>query len=100
MNAGEYGVIFRLGVGFDLSANTALSLTFTRPDNTTLTVSNPSVTAPNSAGGSFSADQYFQYTFADGDVGSGDAGDWTVRGTYTDGSKQLISDAATFTVNP
>ena len=100
MNAGEYGVIFRLGTSFDMSGNTALSLTFTRPDATTLTVSNPSVTAPGSVGGSFSANEYFQYTFADGDVRSTDAGQWTVRGTYTDASKQLISDAATFTINP
>ncbi len=98
MNSGEFGVIFRLGVGFDMSGNTALSLTFTKPSGATLTVSDPAVTAPASTGGSFGANEYFSYTFADGDVD--EAGTWTVRGTYTDGSKQLISDTATFTVNP
>lgn len=98
MNVGEYGVIKRHGVAFDMSANTALSLTFTKPSGATLTVSNPDVSAPGSVGGSFAANEYFQYTFANGDVD--EAGTWTVRGTYTDGSKQLISDAATFTVNP
>lgn len=98
MNQGEYGVVFRLGVSFDLSGNTALSLTFTKPSGATLTVSNPSVTAPASAGGSFNANEYFSYTFADGDVD--ESGTWSVRGTYTDALKQLISDPATFTINP
>ena len=98
MNVNEYGVVFRLGVSFDMSSNTALGLTFTKPSGATLTVSNPNVTAPGSVGSGFSANEYFQYTFAQGDVD--EAGSWSVRGTYTDGSKQLISDAATFTVNP
>ncbi|NIA67779.1 hypothetical protein HBA54_04175 [Pelagibius litoralis] len=98
MNLNEYGVIFRHGVGFDLSSNTALSITFTKPSGATLTVSNPSVTAPASIGGSFSANEYFSYVFADGNVD--EAGEWSVRATYTDGSKQLISDAVTFIINP
>jgi hypothetical protein len=96
MNKDEYGIVFRLGVGFDLSANTALSLTFTKPDATELTVANPSVTSPTIVGGEFLADEYFAYTFASGDVDQ--SGTWSVRGTYDDGTQHLISDEATFLV--
>lgn len=98
MNKDEWGVVFRLNTNYDMSGNTALSLTFTKPDGTTLTVSNPSVTAPNSTASGFDANEYFQYTFVDGDVDQD--GPWSVRGTYTDANKVLKTPSVNFTVDP
>ena len=103
MNVGEYGVQFVLGTSFDMSANTSLSLTFTKPDGTTLTVTNPAVTISASpivtTAGTFDANTYFLYTFVSGDVSV--AGDWTVRGTYNAaGPVHLISSIGYFTIEP
>ena len=103
MNVGEYGVQFVLGTSFDMSANTSLSLTFTKPDGTTLTVSNPDVTidaAPiTTTAGTFDANTYFLYTFESGDVNQ--SGDWSVRGTYNAaGPVHLISSIGYFTIEP
>lgn len=102
MNVNEYGVQFVLGVSFDMSANTGLSLIFTKPSGDVLTVTNPAVTIAASpvttTAGVFAANTYFLYTFVSGDVD--EAGSWTVRGTYdASGPVHLISDAATFTID-
>ena len=105
MNANEYGVIFRFSTGYDMSGFTGLSLTFTKPDASTLTVTNLS-SSPVTLGsinvattlGTFASHQYVNYTFAAGDINQ--AGTYTVRLTYTDSTKKLISDPATFTINP
>lgn len=102
MNVNEYGILCLFSVGLDLSANTALSIEFTKPDGSQLIVTNPDVTMGTvdvvTSFGLFPANQYLQYTFADGNVDQ--AGLWTARATYTDSSKYLISDPATFVVNP
>lgn len=103
MNVNEYGVVFRIGVGFDIHAFSTLSITFTRPDGTTLTVSNPNVTVGGfdvlTTLGTFSANQYALYTFQNGDVTK--PGLWTARLTYQDTTpRQLISSPGTFTINP
>lgn len=101
MNVGEYGVVCRFNVGFDISQATTLTLSFTKPDGTTLTKTTPNVTAgstdiTSSLGVTFSANQYALYTFAQGDVDQ--AGAWKARLTYDDGVKHLISNIGIFTV--
>ena len=85
MNVNEYGVVLQFGVSFNMSADTSLSFTFTKPDLTTLTVTGTlgtvDVTTPL---GIFSAYTYATYTFLVGQVNI--AGPWTVRLTYTDAS--------------
>lgn len=95
MNVNEWGVVFRLNTNYDMSGNTALSLTFTKPNGTTLTVT---PTAPAVAASGFDANEYFQYTFVDGDVDQD--GPWSVRGTYTDANKVLLTPSVAFTVDP
>lgn len=101
MNAGEYGIALNLNVNFDISGNTSLSLAFTRPDGSTLTVTNPQVTygtvALSTSIGTFAANQYATYTTKSGDIPL--PGTYSVRLTYTDSSKSLKSDIATFQVN-
>lgn len=100
MNQYEWGVVFYLEVSFDLTANTALSLVFTKPDGVVMTRSKPQVavglTTLASSLGSLGAGTYVVYTFAVGEVDQ--SGVWTARLTYTDVARSLISDPATFTV--
>lgn len=85
---------------------TTLSITFTKPDGTTLTVTNASaspVTVPNTpittVDGTFAANEYAKYVFVNGDVNQ--VGDWSARVTYDDPTPlHLISDIGTFTINP
>ena len=105
MKVGEYGIGFRFGVGFDLSTATALTLTFTKPDETTLVVTNPTVEVGSVDAstdlGTFSANEYVRYTFAQGDVDQ--AGEWrAVLEALIPGTpdKNLISDPGYFTVEP
>lgn len=90
MNVGDFGnrLVFGTGyggAGFDLSSFTGLTLTFTKPDNTTLVVTNPAVavgaspyTLPN--GQVFNTHQYVTYSFLAGQVSV--AGSWSVRLDY------------------
>ena len=103
MNVNEWGVELLFSTGFDMSAFTAISMIFTKPDGTTLTVTNPGTTAlivgtadAVTTLGTFLAHKYLQYTFQNGDVNQ--AGSWSVRVTYTDATQHLISDSTTFTV--
>lgn len=102
MNVGEYGISYNLNVNYDISGFTTLGLVFTRPDGTTITRANGSVTVPSTPlvttdAGTFAANQYCAYVFQVGDLSV--AGEYTVRLTYTDSSKRLISDRVTFTVS-
>lgn len=101
MNVNEYGLTHNFSVSYDLSGFVGLSMTYTRPDKTTFTVNNPAVqisaTPYVAASGTFAANQYARYIFANGDLNS--AGVYTARLTYTDASKRLISDVVSFTVN-
>ena len=106
MNLNEYGVAFVFSTGFNMSAFTSISITFTKPDLTTLTVSSPSVTVPNTplttTDGIFAANEYAQYYFVTGDVNQ--VGEWSARVIYNNTgaspSQHLISDIGTFTINP
>jgi len=102
MKIGEYGVLFRFDANYDMSAWTALTLTFTKPDESFLIKTNPAVslgatTVPTSLG-TFLANQYVQYTFVAGDIDQ--AGDWEVFLTYESGpSVKLISTPFLFKVD-
>lgn len=103
MNVGEYGISFNLNVNYDLSGFTTLSLAFTRPDGTVFTTANGPVTVPSTPlattdQGTFAANQYAKYSFAAGDLTK--PGIYTVRLTYADATKRLISDIASFSVSP
>lgn len=103
INAGEYGVAFNLNTNYALNSATSLTLNFTRQDGTTFIATGPDVTAPGTplvttdGNGTFAANQYAQYKFKTGDLTT--PGTYTVRLTYIDATKKLISDPASFTVN-
>ena len=91
MIAGEYGIVFRLETSFNIASFSSLSLKFTKPDGTILTVTNPAV----SVGGSSSTQAL--YTFQNGDVTL--PGNWQAQLTYQDATpRQLISQRANFTI--
>lgn len=103
MNLGEYGVVYRQNVGFDISANTSLSITFTKPDGSTLVVTTGvsfGAVDVQTEYGTFTAHQYATYTFVSGDVDQ--VGDWSGRVTYnnTGLGQHLISTPGPFTVSP
>lgn len=100
MNVNEYGVVFQMGVSFNMVSNTSLSFTFTKPNGTILTVSavlgTLQITTPV---GVFAPNTYATYTFANGDVNQ--VGTWSARLTYIDAAPtKLISTPATFVVSP
>lgn len=97
MRVGEYGVQFVAGCSFSLTAETSLTITFTKPDNTTLVVN---ATAPTAnlvtSLGTLTGGTYASYTFLNGDVNQ--AGTWFAQVTYTDASQHLISAKASFQI--
>lgn len=100
MNLNEYGVVLQFGVSFNMVSETSLSLAFTKPDGTTLTV--PAVLGIvdiSTELGTFTGYTYVTYTFTSGQVDQ--TGQWSVRLTYKDASPaQLISTPGYFTVHP
>lgn len=99
MKINEYGVVLQFGTSFDMSSYTSLSLTFTKPDLSTLTVTPTlGVGAVSTPLGSFATHTYVTYTFLSGQVNQ--AGSWSARLTYQDATPaRLISDVGTFTVD-
>lgn len=101
MNVGEYGVLFQLSVGFNISGFTTLTLVITRPDGTSFTRTNPTVSAPAvdvmTTMGLFLANTYGQYTFQVGDLSL--AGTYCAELTYDDATQHLISDVTHFTID-
>lgn len=104
LRVGEIGKIIRVNTNYDLSANTELTLEFTKPDGTTVTklkadgVSAPgvNVTDPDT-GDVFEANEYMEY-----DVESGlldQSGQWYVEAKYNDATpKFFIGEPAQFAV--
>lgn len=102
MNVGEYGITHNLNVNYTITGFTTLSLTYTRPDGTVITRTGADVTVGavplvTSDLGTFAAGKYSIYVFKTGDLTI--PGEYTVRLTYTDASKRLVSDVASFTVS-
>lgn len=102
MNVGEWGITFNFNQNFDISAFSSLSLVVTRPDGTTFTRTNPQVSVGGVAlitsnDGTYLAHQYAVYTFTDGDLTM--PGTYTARLSYTDATKHLVGDVASFEVS-
>jgi hypothetical protein len=106
VNEGEYGVACVFNTAYDMSAFTTISLKFTKPDLTTLTVTSPDVTVPNTdlvtVLGTFPANNYAKYFFVDGDLDQ--TGVWFCRVIYDESTAtpplHLISNESSFTVTP
>jgi hypothetical protein len=104
MNVGEYGVAFLFSTGFDMSAFTGIAINFTKPDHSTLVVTDPDVSVPNvdavTTLGTFAANTYAKYYFVSGDVDQ--AGEWSAFVTYDNAGasppEHLISDTTKFTI--
>ncbi len=103
---GEIGKIININAAFDLTGNTDLQLSFTKPDLSTLLVdkaggvSAPAVpfTDPDT-GEVFNAGEYWSYATKSGDIDQ--TGAWKVHGRYIDATpKEFCGDTATFTVLP
>lgn len=104
LKVGEIGKTIRLDAQYDLSANTELTVEFTKPDGTTLTKTKTSngvtapgveVTAPD--GTVYEANTYFEYDFISGDLDQ--SGIWYVEGIYEDGTpKKFIGNQDSFSV--
>lgn len=102
MNVGEYGISYNLNVNFNISGFTSLSLSFTRPDGTSFARVNGDVIVPavplvTDDLGTFAAYEYCSYLFKVGDLTVD--GEYLVRLAYTDASKHLVSDVASFEVS-
>lgn len=101
MNVNEWGKAFLFSTGFDMSGFSGIAIDFTKPDGTTLNVSNPNVTVPNTdvstTAGTFLANHYAKYVFANGDVNQ--KGIWSARVIYDDSTQHLISEPSQFVVN-
>jgi len=102
----ETGKTFRVAAGFDLSSNTELTLTFTLPDDTTVTKTKPEVTLGTSNItdpdlGALLANEYVEYEIEVGFLSQ--SGEWKVNLTYTNTSPtpddNYIGECATFTVD-
>lgn len=97
--AGEYGVQFNINGNYDMSAYTALSLKFTRPDATTFTVTPTLGTIPLITPlGIFPANQYVTYITTMTDLPTD--GGYQMRLTYTDVYKRVLSPVINFAVSP
>lgn len=100
INRDEYGIAYDLLVNYDLSTATSVQVQITQPDGSVFTGAATVGQAPLVTDdlGTWPAKQYCTYVFKDGDLTQ--AGDYIARVVYTDGTKRLISDPTSFTVNP
>lgn len=105
LRVGEIGKILRVNTNYNLSANTELTLEFTKPDGTVVTktktldgVSAPGIDVTDPITGDvFLANEYMQYSFASGDLDQ--SGQWYVEAKYTDATpKFFIGAPAQFAV--
>ena len=104
IRSGEIGKIFRVNADFDMTANSDLTLIFTKPNLAVLSVdkaggvSAPGIPATDpDTGEVFAANEYFEYTTKSGDIDQ--AGSWKVKGEYNDVTpKFFIGATATFSV--
>ena len=102
----EKGQPFRISTGFDMSGNTALSITITRPDGSTFErtdLTTPAVTAPavaltnNPELGSIPASTYLEY-ITDGTEFDVSGANWKACGVFTSASLLLEANEVTFTI--
>ncbi len=99
LREGQIGGVFRGWAKFDLSGFTELTLVFTRPDDTKLTVTTadgvtaPGVPVTDPDLGPLPANEYFEYTTVDGDIPAGSKGEWDSCGIYTDATPKVYPSA-------
>lgn len=106
LRVGESGKRHRMSFSFDMSSNTSLALVYTKPDESTLSVTPTLGTSSATIDGeSVAANTWAYYDFEPGDIASGEDGTWTAQFTYTntasspnDVFKNLIP--ITLTVSP
>ncbi len=107
VNEGEFGVACVFSTAYDMSGFSTISMKFTKPDNTTLLVTNADgVTVPavpvSTPLGTFGANTYAQYFFKNGDLDQ--IGIWSCRVIFDNSGASpaihLISNTSTFTVTP
>lgn len=97
MNKGQVGSVIYFQTGFDMSGNTSLSMTLTKPDGSTLTKTPTLGTVAKTVNGvSLVANEYVSYTTVSGDIDQ--TGTWSAQVTYTDSSQTLPSDLAYFKI--
>ncbi len=93
LTVGEVGKVIRVAAGFDMSSNTELTLTFTKPDLTTSVKTKTGGEVTLGAGvtdpdlGVLAANEYVEYQtevgFLDQSGDKTDAAPWNVYLTYT-----------------
>lgn len=109
MRVGESGKTIRLKLGYDANANTELTITFTLPDNSTVTktktggeVTLGTVTVTDDDLGVLAANEYVEYETEVGFLSQ--SGTWCAYVTYDNTNAtpadKFISDPDTFTVDP
>lgn len=108
LKVGEIGKLIVINAGFDLTANTELTLTFVKPSGAILTkVKADGVTSPTEPlvvelgddTVTFAGGEYFQYATQSGDID--ESGQWTVHGEYQDATPKLFcGDNTLMTVLP
>lgn len=105
---GESGKTLRVKAGYDMSSNTELTLTFTKPDATQVTktktgsqVSLGTIAVTDDDLGVLSANEYVEYEIETGFLDQ--VGTWSVYLTFTDTAPDpddvFIGDTATFAVS-
>ncbi len=96
----EYGKVLILATGVDISTNTALKLTITRPDGSLVATSN-NLTAPavdvTVDGTKYLANQYASYILQNGDIT--DPGEYKAKLEVTFADKGLRSELTRFSVS-
>ncbi len=106
MRVGESGKRLRLATSFNMASNTALSMTFTRPGSTDLTVTPTLETGAvtmsiDGVSTEVSANESVYYDFDTGELDV--SGPWPLEFTYTNTGAtpdDIFKAAATFTVDP
>ncbi len=89
IHVGESGKLYGYNTNLDLSSNTSLSLVFTAPDGSKITIDPSRISAPavdgifdvNGTPTTFLANQYMQFITLSTDFLT--SGGWYVCGTYT-----------------
>ena len=100
----EFGLVFRHDAKYDLTAQTSLTLTLTKPDRTTLaktlatglSIGTVDYDASADGLGTMLANEYVQFTTGAGEMDQ--AGRWTSELAYADATQSLRSEVATFEV--
>lgn len=99
MNSGEYGQVLRFNVKEDISSATTLEVILRDPEREESTVTATlGVLEVTTDIGTFSANEYVEYTLQDGDID--DDGWWFARAVITFADKKLKSDWQQFRVRP